>query len=305
MTRVAVVGTLAFDLIAAVERFPDVNESARLRTVCDRFGGGAGTVALGLARLGCACAVIAVVGDDFTGSRYELDLIRKGVDVELLSRGRGATSRAFIFTRPDGSQVAFFLSGPTEPLRQPAGRIAFGYFGPGPIDQYASIMQSCDLVVFDPGQEVHYRDFRDVRSCLPYVTILTVNEYEAEALSRQGLGVDACFATGVEAIIVTRGARKTLLYSKGNPMTEVETLPAIPVEATGAGDAFRAGLLWALQRGSVLRDAVRVGNVMGAFAVEREGDAEAPVLSEVRGRFEHQFGPWPFAESLKGAQEVV
>ena len=73
-----------------------------------------------------------------------------------------------------------------------------------------------------------------------------MNDYEAQLLQeRTGLS-EVAIAQRVKALIVTRGAEGSVVY------TEAETLqiPAVSVanikDPTGCGDAYRAGLIFGL-----------------------------------------------------------
>jgi sugar/nucleoside kinase (ribokinase family) len=55
---------------------------------------------------------------------------------------------------------------------------------------------------------------------------------------------------------------------------EVSYVPAFniqQVDATGAGDAFGCGLVWALLRGHTIAEALRYGNAAGAIVAAHRG----------------------------------
>ena len=57
-----------------------------------------------------------------------------------------------------------------------------------------------------------------------------------------------------------------------------------PVATVGAGDAFNGGLAAALNLGSGILEAVRIGNATGALCVTRHGAQEAmPTREELEG----------------------
>jgi gamma-glutamyltranspeptidase/glutathione hydrolase len=98
----------------------------------------------------------------------------------------------------------------------------------------------------------------------------------SKALTRRGLHpVSSAFARlGVPEVVVTLGARGSLVYAGGR----TEEVPARPVaedvDPTGAGDAFAGGLLGHLARAGTLDDrtlcrAVLHGAVCASFAVEQ------------------------------------
>jgi fructokinase len=57
----------------------------------------------------------------------------------------------------------------------------------------------------------------------------------------------------------------------GNTMRKVEGLPVQAVDATGAGDAFVAGLVHQLLRGAPLRELAEFANLLGAFVCTKNG----------------------------------
>ncbi|NNL66103.1 MAG: carbohydrate kinase family protein, partial [Myxococcales bacterium] len=73
---------------------------------------------------------------------------------------------------------------------------------------------------------------------------------------------------------------------------EVPPVPAErTVDPTGAGDAFRAGLLFGCARGLPLETAARIGNVLGSMKVACDGpQGLATDLAAVRERYTRAFG---------------
>jgi adenosine kinase len=64
------------------------------------------------------------------------------------------------------------------------------------------------------------------------------------------------------------------------------------VDPTGAGDAYRAGLLKGLAMEKTVAEAARLGSVCAAYAVEHRGTQEHRFsLDEFTGRYEASFGP--------------
>ena len=68
------------------------------------------------------------------------------------------------------------------------------------------------------------------------------------------------------------GAQGCLLWEEGAPVTvPADRLTAPAVDATGAGDAFIAGLMYGLYHRRPLRECIALGNVMGAVCVQHVG----------------------------------
>lgn len=94
--------------------------------------------------------------------------------------------------------------------------------------------------------------------------------------------VDRFLATGVEAVVVKRGARGATVYDQRGA---IHTAPPYEVEVEnvlGAGDAFASGLLYGWLNGMDWAECVRFGNACGAIVVTRQGCADfMPTLREV------------------------
>jgi adenosine kinase len=63
------------------------------------------------------------------------------------------------------------------------------------------------------------------------------------------------------------------------------------VDPTGCGDAYRAGLLYALANDQSLDSGVRLGSLMGSLKVVRQGPQSIELdLAEIRARYQAEYG---------------
>ncbi len=118
-----------------------------------------------------------------------------------------------------------------------------------------------------------------------------MNDYEwAVTLERTGLDEDAV-ARRVGAIVVTRGERGSILR-EGDRRVEISAVrPERVVDPTGCGDAFRAGILYALHRELSLETGAQIGSLLGALKVAQSGPQSIQIdLDAFRSRFEREFG---------------
>lgn len=285
-----VVGTIAWDTMAHVARLAEPETTGGVRSVhADLPGGTAGNVATALGRLGARARVVSAVGPDFAGSAYERSLVGLGLDLGGLLRARTPTSRAYVFFEETGRQQTYFYAGASRELAatRVGGR---AHFAAGEVSCYPAMMQQADWVSFDPGQEVFHRDHKEILACLPHVDLLFMNQHER---ARLGLDVPRLVREGT-VVVETRGRDGTLVHAPEGDIA-VPGVDAKALDPTGAGDAHRAGFLFALDAGASLRDAARLANVMGSFAVEGVGPQTAlPDRDAARARFERAFGAWPF-----------
>jgi len=121
--------------------------------------------------------------------------------------------------------------------------------------------------------------------------LLICNDYELElvmkatGLDREGL------MKRTKAIITTLGEKGSLV---AGPVRRTE-IPAVKVDKvldpTGAGDAFRAGVIKGLVLGRDLVQAALMGSVAAGFCVERHGTQEHSfTLEEFWKRHKENFG---------------
>ena len=78
-------------------------------------------------------------------------------------------------------------------------------------------------------------------------------------------------AAQLRGLVVTQGAEGCTVYETGTCVQVAGLEASASVDPTGCGDAFRGGLLWALEQGWSLADACKLGNVMGACKIACAG----------------------------------
>ena len=149
-------------------------------------------------------------------------------------------------------------------------------------------------LLFDPAQQIIALSPDELHSAIAVSKGVICNEYEWSVLSqRTGMQAEDILRTA-EFLIVTQGDKGVALYTKRG-MEEIKACTADQViNPTGAGDAFRAGLLFGLEKNWDLADCCRLGAAMGSFVVEIEGTLlEDLDLDRVIQRMEQTYGKAP------------
>ena len=116
---------------------------------------------------------------------------------------------------------------------------------------------------------------------LAQADLLLPNEAEALALSGAGTLERAAssLAAGGQRLVVKLGERGALC-ADGAGRDRVSLPPVVPVDATGAGDCFNAGLIAGLLGGLSLPRAAALGCAAGALSTRAAGGtASAPALA--------------------------
>ncbi|MFI6759634.1 carbohydrate kinase family protein [Micromonospora sp. NPDC050417] len=289
--RIIAVGDIVTDVLAVL--------SAPLTTGSDTpagirltGGGQAANTAAWLAWRNVPVTLVAVVGDDEPGRSRLAELTAHGVDcavrhcpdtptgtVIVLARDgertmvndRGANLRlapADVESALDraGDARHLHLSAYTllDPASRAAGRHALA------AARGRGHTTSVDAASAEPLRQVGPAVFLDwVRD----VDLLLANADEAEALAGAGSAhAQAEMLTGtVRNAVVKRGGDGAVWASRGGATIEAVTR-RIPVrDATGAGDAFAAGLLAAWVEGATPDVALALGSELGAVAVSVVG----------------------------------
>jgi adenosine kinase len=130
--------------------------------------------------------------------------------------------------------------------------------------------------IFDPGQSLPAWSGEQLLEMIRGALIFISNDYELE-LTRQKTGRTAEGLLDLAAaVITTRGEQGSVLHHRDAGVQHRIEIPAVKPEKvadpTGAGDAYRAGLVKGLtiSRGAVVH-ACRMGATAAAYAVEVYG----------------------------------
>ncbi|MEJ2670705.1 MAG: carbohydrate kinase family protein [Deltaproteobacteria bacterium] len=312
--RIFVSGSLAFDRIMDFPgRFVDhiLPEKIHILNVCfmvngltERFGGTAGNIAFNLALLQERPYILATAGRDF--GPYQQWLAQLGLPLEGIKEiTQEFTAGAYITTDLSDNQITGFNPGAmkyTSDYRfdglDPATALAI--VAPGSLEDmlaYTKFYKEKGVrYIFDPGQSIPAFDGDKLREMTRGSQALIVNDYELE-MFRQKTGLDVPGLLALTPnLITTRGEHGSLLHTEA----EDEAIPAVParqvLDPTGAGDAYRAGLLKGLALGSSWPGAARLGAVLASFCVEQQGTQEHRLeISEFWQRYAENFGPPPAA----------
>jgi adenosine kinase len=283
-------GSLAFDTITgfpgrfAQQILPDqvhiLNVSFLVPTLRREFGGCAGNIAYTLHRLGGVPRVMAAVGAD--GAEYLARLAAWGVTTEHVRTIEDSyTAQAFIITDQDNNQITAFhpgamMSAHLTRVPDNAGDIRIAIIAP---DGREAMLQHAEQLaaaripfVFDPGQGLPMFDGDELRRFVAQATWVAVNDYEGRMLcERTGASLEALSRSHLRAVIVTLGAEGCELWQQGERRLVPGVAASEVLDPTGCGDAFRAALLYGLERDWPIERCVELGNRVGALKIASRG----------------------------------
>ncbi len=300
-------GSFAYDNIMV---FPDqfknhiLPDKVHMLNVCflvpdmrREFGGCAGNIAYNLNLLGGDGKPMGAVGQDF--APYAEWMTKKQISQEfLLPVSDAFTAQAFITTDLDDNQITAFHPGAMNHAHEQViptdAGISLGLLSPDGRDamlQHAEQFNAAGIpFVFDPGQGLPMFNGEELLRFIELAEYVTVNDYESQLLQEHTGLSEAVIAQRVKALIVTRGAEGSVVYTAD----ETLQIPAVSVadikDPTGCGDAYRAGLIFGLMKGVDWQTTCRIASLMGAIKIAHHGTQNHYfTMAEFADQFEQAF----------------
>ena len=306
--KALICGSMAFDTIMVFDdRFknhllPDklhmLNVSFLTLQMRREFGGCAGNIAYNLKLLGDPGYVMATVGHDF--GTYADWMDRHGVPRDYLrSIDTEHTGQAFITTDLDNNQITAFHPGAMGHSHlnsvADATGVALGIVSPdgrdGMIAHAAQFAAAGIPFIFDPGQGLPMFGGDDLRAFIEQATWVTVNDYEWSLMAERTGWSEADIASRVAALVVTRGAEGSTIYTDGQRVDIPPVVATQVVDPTGCGDAYRAGLIHGLLHGLPWETTGRIASLIGAIKIESRGTQNHSfTLQQFKDRYQASFG---------------
>lgn len=316
-TPVVISASIAYDYIMAFggsfadHIIPDKTHVISVSFLVDSLrkqrGGCAGNTAYSLALLGTASTLVGAVGHDFGPYRAVFEAL--GIDLShVIEVSEHATASAFMMADRKDNQIASFFPGPADLAAEidvtPLGnRARYGLVGPtGPevMKRHAAQLgaSNCRLI-FDPAFQIILLSGEDIVAAVDRAWGLIANDYEYAMIEKKtGLSVDD-LEQRVDLLVVTYGEEGSELRQGGRRVRVPAAKAVTVVDPTGAGDAYRAGLLKGLLLGKELDVAGRLAGLTATYVVEQVGTQEhCYTPEEFVARFDFSFPDFAGAISV-------
>lgn len=257
-------------------------------------GGAATNVALAVAALGSSAKLAASIGLDEYGDLLMEALTGAGVDTSQVVRSQNPTTVVRVTARrgtPEFSvergadllldapvdltgvsmihTTAFALS--RDPLRSSVLR-AFRTAVDKGISRSFDINYS-PIVWTMPTTEVD----TILAEVVGMATYLKCSVDDMSRTFGTDWDISSVYRWGSPVAVMTAGRDHTAVFVNGELIAEIPVPPAPVIDTTGAGDAFWAGFLTAIESGGSLESAVERGHEVAAIKVGRLGPLTGPV----------------------------
>jgi ribokinase len=314
--RVVIVGSVNVDLVVIASRLPGPGETVTGGDVARHHGGKGGNQAVAAARLGARVAFVGAVGEDDFGVAARAALAAEGIDVSHLATVARPTGVALIVVDARAENLIAVAPGANASPTAASVAAALEALAVGPGDV---VLASCEIPpgavraalagartagatsVLNPAPA----DGLDPATIV-LADVLTPNQAElallaaaagAGAAGRAAAAVPAEGAPGIEtlarrllvegagsrAVVVTLGAAGALVVPEDGPAARIPAVRVVPVDTTGAGDAFNGALAAGLPLAEAARRAVASAGLSTTRAGARGGMPTAAELAAFRG----------------------
>ncbi len=313
MSKTALIcGSYAFDSIMVFHGqfknhiLPDkvhmLNVSFLVPTIRKEFGGCGGNIAYNLHLLGANSVPMATVGEDFTPYMVWMESHHMNTTHIKVIKG-SYTGQAFITTDMDDNQITAFHPGAMNKSHQnKVSNVSIADIGivspdgrDGMIEHAKQFVDSNIPFIFDPGQGMPMFSSTELIVFIEQANYIAVNDYESQMLqNKTGLNL-ATIASMVDALIITKGAKGSEIYTGGGVINIAPAKPESTQDPTGCGDAYRAGLLYGLMNDLDWETTGQLAGLLGAIKVAHLGTQNHQfVLAEIEHLYQQNYGKFLF-----------
>jgi len=267
MADVFVFGTLAADVIVRVRTMPTGGSHVNGEYLGWRPGGSSANIASALSSAGHTVQLVGPVGEDALGEALLKAAQTHGVRTEHTIPVPKAP-RTLIFLDDSGERTILALAGPGRLNRYSLPDL------PGLpeadavwVESYATF--SREIADAAGGAMLAVPPPDDPALSGPADLLVGSKSQLPDAWRQAPLqAARAAMGDRLRLVVVTDGSHGAVAYGDATPCA-VPAQPARQVDATGAGDAFAAGLLHGLLEGWELLAAMKLGTAWAAAAVEK------------------------------------
>lgn len=294
-----VFGHVVVDNIFSVPRLPKPNSSMATSGSEIVYGGTGANIAMVATKLGVRTALASFIGGGFPKG-YRSALKKAGIDIQDLQTVDGySTPQAWIFSDPDQNQMTIIDQGPMkdaavfELQTHTIENSQMIHIGTGRPEYYQRVIDLASnlgkKISFDPAQELSYvytpESFRGI---VRKADFFFGNQVEVQtAMAYLNLKEDTGLLDFVDVLIVTKGGKGSTIITQDKRLFIPSIQPDRVEDATGAGDAYRAGFFAGLHKGSDLERCGLIGSATASYVVEKKGpQTNIPTWEQIEERIE-------------------
>jgi ribokinase len=273
---IAVVGSAMMDLTAYSDKLPNAGQTIVGNEFTTGFGGKGSNQAVAAANSGADVYFIGNLGNDVFGDAIYENFKNRNLNLQYLERSEAPTGVAHIWVDQNGENRIIIIPGANHQIDKKLATEAIKE-----IADLKVLIGQCEI-----RQEITLAAFQVAKS-LGVTTILNPAPYEA--LSSELIAVTDWIIPNeseyaelgqVDAEVILTLGEKGARYL--NLDLHVDAIKVVPVDTTGAGDAFVGTFATALASGSEIKDAMRLGCIAAGLSVTKKGaQSSYPSYAEI------------------------
>ena len=254
--NIVCIGSAALDYVFLLDSFPVPDQISLAHWSKQFCGGSSANVVVGVSRLGLHATLISKVGKDSEGALLLNKLISEAVDITYVKIS-GKTARTVVLLDKKGEKAIITDTECVlkkddelpESCIQGAKALYIGDCFMPVAEKAVRLAQKMGITSFLRVKNVHAPFGEDLEKVMNNADYVIMNEKTSALIKRS------------ESTIITRGKKGCQcgdIIVKGIPITSRDT--------TGAGDAFCAGFMYQIVKGSPLEKALKFGNAAAAVS---------------------------------------
>jgi ribokinase len=281
-------------------------------------GGSAANTIYGLAKLGVKAGFVGAIGIDDDGEELIKDFKNVAVDTSQIRIKQEVKTGSTICLSDRLGGRAIYVSPGANNLLGPED-IDLAYLNQAQMVHLSSFaddrqfnlqvsvtekLPTSVTVSLAPGMLYVARDLKALVPLLERAHIVFMNREEIERLTGDGFksGAREIVKSGCRIVVVTLGkgldkgkvGMVTAYIYDGKQEYEVESeevTSKLPLESTGAGDAFAAGFIFGFLRGKKLEECGLLGDIMASFGIRAIGARKGlPTLAQLSQKYLQRSG---------------
>ena len=267
MARIVVVGSVARDEVVRVDGRFRVGTHLQGTWQGPRLGGGATCTAVPLAYAGHDVVVVGALGDDELGHQLTADLAATGVDTSRIEFVDQPSTRSIILVDSVGERTVVNVTRTVEdiPPERLLGLRADCIYVRCRRSDLAPLLREAAASTFVVAH---------MPPCEPggmpaHVLVASASDLDKDMLEDPFAAGRLVAGDILQWLVLTHGAEGAVAYSADQTL-RVPSPTVVPVDTTGAGDAFAAGLLHALVLHKPVEETLITAAAWGAEATQWE-----------------------------------
>jgi len=278
-----VLGSINFDLVIFLKKFPEIGETVKGNSIFFNLGGKGANQAITIKKLNGDVIFIGRVGDDYFGKYLINNLNQFNLNYEIKIDNNLNTGIAIINVDEDGKNKIVIYEGANSGVRDEEidflkdrikGEDLLLMQGEIPFETITNAVEiakkSQAKVIFDPAPAK-----LEFKNLFPYLTYITPNEVEIQMLtpdiSELDDKIDFLINSGVYGVIVKLGEKGIVYKDRDGRYFKLDAYKVNAVDTTAAGDIFNGAFALCLSKNFDLKYSLKFSQAASAISVTRKG----------------------------------